>query len=151
MNKLVYGQELPRIRAIILNGKVHQRAPVGSASTQMNTEIQQHNNSTTTAPMMIGVRFILFADTAATGAGLAGTLPAYSTGGAGGGVDGRGTEGTAAATRGETIVAPASIDVTSKTNMICSPKCTTSPPFSTRGPANRWPFTNVPLVEPRVS
>src|SRR5512141_1728859 len=109
---------------MMLNGKVHQRAPVASASTQTNTEIQQQIMRNTTTPMMIGVRFIfLLAGSAAMGAGLAGTLPAYSMGAGGGGtgVAGRCTDGTAVATRGETIVAPASIVVASKTNMICSP------------------------------
>ena len=117
-----YGQELPKICAIMLNGKVHQREPVGSASTQINREIQQHKIRNITTPMMICVRFIFLAGAAATGAGLAGILPAYSTAGGGGtGVSGRGTEGTAAEARGETTVAPESMEVTSKTSMICSP------------------------------
>jgi L-ribulose-5-phosphate 3-epimerase UlaE len=73
-----YGQELPKICAIMLNGKVHQRPPVGSASTQMNREIQQQSIRNTTTPIMIGVRFIFLAGADAAGAGLAGTLPAYS-------------------------------------------------------------------------
>ena len=117
-----YGQELPKIFAIMLNGKVHQRDPVASESTQTNNEMQQHKIRNTTTPMMIGVRFIFLVGVAATGAGLAGMLPAYSTTGGGGtGVSGRGTEGTAAEARGETTVAPASMEVTSKTSMICSP------------------------------
>src|SRR4030095_7448723 len=146
----LYGQELPRSRAMMLNGKLHQRAPVGSASTHTNTKIQQHRKKSTTAAIMNGVRFVLRAGSEAKGAGLAGTLPAYSTGAGGGGVTGREEEGTAAA-RGETTVAPASTFITSNTRMICSPNETTSPAFSTRGPARRWPFTNVPLVEPRSS
>src|SRR4030095_13969256 len=111
---------------MILKGKLHQRAPEGSASTQTNTRIQQHRKKSTTPTMMNGVRLVL----AATGvegmaAGLAGTLPAYSAGGGGGGVAGRGIEGTAAA-RGETIVAPASTLFTSNTRIICSPKEPTS-------------------------
>src|SRR6185436_543934 len=134
----------------MLNGKVHQRAPVLSASTHTNMEIQQQIIRNTTTPMMIGVRFIFLAGTEPMGAGLAGTLPAYSAGG-GGGVDGRGADGTAAAARGETMVAPESMVEASNTNTICSPNETTSPALSTRGPAKRWPLTKVPLVEPRSS
>ena len=74
-----------------------------------------------------------------TGAGLAGTLPTYSTGGGGGRGAGLDIEGTTAA-RGETTVAPASKLVASKTITICSPNETTSPAFKTRGPARRWSF-----------
>ena len=87
---------------------------------------------------MTGVILVLFPGSgdAAAGAGLEGTLPAYSAGGGGGGVAGLEAEGTTAA-RGETIVAPGSLVVTSNTRTICSPKDTTSPAFKTRGPANR--------------
>src|SRR5688572_28474054 len=131
-----------------MNGKkVHHRK---FESIYHSIPIQEHRQNSTMAAMMNGVRLVRLAGSDASGAGLAGTLPAYSTGGGGGGMAGREVEGTAAA-RGETMVAPASMLFTSNTRMICSPKETTSPAFSTRGPARRWPFTNVPLVEPRSS
>src|SRR5436190_383153 len=115
----------------MLNGKVHQRPPVGSASTQRSVATQQQISSRTTTPMITRVvRLVRGAGAAITGAGLAGTLPAYSAGGGGGGPTGREIEGIAEA-RGETIVAPASILVTSNTRMICSPNETTSPAFNT--------------------
>src|SRR5574342_743690 len=98
--------------------------------------IHEHKQNRMTAAIIKGVRLVRLAGSEAIGAGLAGTLPAYSTGG-GGGMAGREDEGTAAA-RGETTVAPASTVVTSNTRMICSPNETTSPAFSTRGPARRW-------------
>src|SRR5688500_2263754 len=108
-----------------------------------------HRKSTTPTPIRMGVKLV-FA-TVGMGAGLAGTLPAYSRGGGGGADMGLETTGTGAAARGEAMVAAASKFVTSKTSTICSPNETTSPAFKTRGPARRWPFTNVPLVEPRSS
>src|SRR5512141_2322811 len=113
-------------------------------------QIQIMNNTPT--PIKMGVIFIFFAaGVEETGIGLAGTLPAYSAGAGGGDIAGRGTDGMAAPARGEATVAPGSNVEASKTSTICSPNETTSPAFKTRGPANRWPFTNVPLVEPRSS
>src|SRR5512138_2575738 len=99
----------------------------------------QRMNSTPT-PIRIGVIFIFpVVVVEETGMGLAGTLPAYSAGAGGGGVAGRGTDGTADATRGEATVAAGSKLEASNTSTICSPNETTSPAFRTRGPANRCP------------
>src|SRR5688572_26452495 len=131
-----------------MNGKkTHQRKV---ASTHQKKAPHKQKNTSAPAPIriavMLGPLVITGSDT-----GFAGILPAYSVGGGGGEIRvGREATGTAAA-RGDITVAPGSMDTTSNTSTICSPNETTSPAFSTRGPANRWPFTNVPLVEPRSS
>src|SRR5215216_2275040 len=132
-----------------INGKkTHQRKV---ASTHQKKAPHKHKKARAPAPIRIAAILGPFVTIGSdTGPGLAGILPAYSVGGGGGMRVGREATGTAAA-RGDITVAPGSMDTTSNTNTICSPKETTSPAFSTRGPANSWPFTNVPLVEPRSS
>ena len=79
-----YGQILPSIRAMMLNGNVHHLAPVTSASTQNNTAVQQQIvKRIAAAPIMSGVLFLIV-NAGGTATGLAGTLPAYSVGGGGG-------------------------------------------------------------------
>ena len=74
----------------------------------MNHRIPAHvqRNKRKPTPIRIGVKFVR-AVVIGAGAGLAGTLPAYSAGGGGGADTGLEMEGTAAA-RGEATVAPGS-------------------------------------------
>lgn len=119
-----------------MKGKnVHQRYV---ASTHQKNATHMQRRISTDPPTIIGVRLVLFpvSGVAMAEGGLAGMLPAYSAGGGGGELGGREAEGTAAA-RGETMVAPGSLVVTSNTKTTCSPNETTSPAFKTRGPANR--------------
>src|SRR5688572_7925336 len=131
-----------------MNGKnTHQRKV---ASTHQKKAPHKQMKAKAPTPTRIAIMLGLLSGSGSD-TGLAGILPAYSVGGGGGIiVAGREIDGIAAA-RGDATVAPGSIDTTSNTSTICSPKETTSPGFNTRGPANRWPFTNVPFVEPRSS
>jgi len=63
------------MRATILNGNPHQRAPVGSASTQNKDATRQQQSTKTTAAMLrMMVRLFLMAGTGVE-TGAAGTLP----------------------------------------------------------------------------
>ena len=46
------------ISAIMLNGNMHQRAPVGSASTTTNTMTQRQINKNTPTAMKMGIIFV---------------------------------------------------------------------------------------------